>query len=310
MKKLAIAIDLGATNLRVALVSQQGKILKKIQTHTPKKSKSNKIIAETIISLAKSILQKQNKKNIIGIGISAAGPIDPKRGELINPPNIPFKRVPVVAPLKKQFKIPTFFCNDCSTAVWGEKHFGAGKKYQNIVYITISSGIGGGVISDNHLLFGRAGNVAEIGHFIVDTKYNFPCGCKKGVGHWEGYCSGNNLPRFFKYWLKYQKIKKKYSIKTAKEIFDLAKRKDKIILKFLKEINKINAKGVSNVIVAYDPEIIIFGGAVVLNNREIIIQGIKKYVDKFLPTPKIVVTPLKDDVTLFGAASLVFWPPK
>lgn len=308
MKKLAIAIDLGATNLRAALISNKGEILKKVQTKTPKTGRSNKIIAEKIIFLVENLISKV--KNIKGIGISAAGPINPKRGELYNPPNIPFKRIPIVTPLRKKFSLPTFLYNDCSAAVWGERHFGTGKSYQNIVYITISSGIGGGVVLDNHLLSGRAGNVAEIGHFIVDTKYNFPCGCKKGVGHWEGYCSGNNMPRFFQYWLKWHKVKKEYSIKKTKDIFDLAKHQDKYVLRFLDEINKINARGVSNVIVAYDPEIIILGGAVVLNNRKIIIRGIKKYVDKFLPTPKIVVTPLKEDVSLLGAAALVFWPPR
>jgi len=310
MKNLAIAVDLGATNLRVALISNKGKILKKVQTKTPKTGKSNKIIAREIIELIKILLKEDYKKRIKGIGISAAGPIDFKKGELIHPPNIPFKRVPVIKPLKKEFLFPVFLYNDCSSAVWGEKHFGAAKIYKNIVYITISSGIGGGVIVDNHLLFGRSGNAAEIGHFIVDTKYNFPCGCKKGTGHWEGYSSGNNLPRFFNYWLKFHKINKVYSIKKAKDIFDLARNSDKIVLKFLEEIGQINGRGVSNVIVAYDPEIIILGGAVVLNNRKIILSYLKNNIDKFLPLPKIIVTPLQEDVSLFGAAALVFWPPK
>jgi len=163
---------------------------------------------------------------------------------------------------------------------------------------------------DNHLLRGQNYNAAEIGRFIVDTKYNLLCGCKKGYGHWEGYCSGNNMPRFFKYWLKSNRIKKKYPVKTAKDIFDLAKKADKIILKFLEEVGQINARGISNVIIAYDPKIIIIGGAVFLNNKKFILPHIKKNIDKYLVPPKIIATPLKENTCLLGAAALVFYLPQ
>ncbi|MCD5396311.1 MAG: ROK family protein [Candidatus Pacebacteria bacterium] len=317
MKEVAIAIDLGATNLRVALISKKGKIIQKIKIKTPKEGKSGKVITNKLITLAQKIIQfaKQHNYKIPGIGISSIGPLDYKKGEIVNSPNIPFKKVPIIQPLKRKFKLPVYLFNDCTSAVWGEKHFGKGKKFKNIIYITISSGIGGGAIVDNHLLFGREGNAVEIGHFKIDTKYNLLCGCKKGRGHWEGYCSGNNMPRFFKFWLKSQglnfsnlnfSIKK---IKTSKEIFELARKREKIVLKFLKEVGKLNAAGINNVMVAYDPEIIILGGSIVLYNKEFILPYFKPYFEKYLPLPKIIITPLKEDVVLFGSASLVFWPP-
>ena len=309
MKKATIAIDLGATNLRVALISKRGKCFKKIQSKTPKKGVSPQIIVAEIIRLIQIILQ-DTKANLKGACVSVAGPVDYQKGEVVNPPNIPFKRIPIVKPLSKFLKLPVLLYNDCNAAVWGEKHFGVGKKFKNIVYITISSGIGGGAIVDGHLLLGKSGSAAEIGHFKIDTKYNFPCGCKKGKGHWEGYCSGNNLPHFFKFWLKTNKINfSTKNIKTSKDIFDLARRKEKIVLKFLEEIGRLNAAGINNVIVAYDPEIIVLGGSVVLYNKEFILPYFKKYIERFLKVPKITITPLKEDVVLFGAASLVFWPP-
>lgn len=307
-KDLAIAIDLGASNLRVAIISKTGKIFKYLRTKTPKTGSSGMIVTKTLIALVNALLKDQSKKQIAGIGISSIGPLNYKLGKILDSPNIPFKEIPLIKPLKKYFSLPIYLSNDCTAAVWGEKHFGTGKKYRNLVYVTISSGIGGGAIVDNHLLCGHSHNAVEVGHFIVDTQYNLLCSCKKGHGHWEAYCSGNNLPRFFKYWLRYNKIRKKCSVKKAKDIFDLAKTEDKIVLKFLEQVGQINAKGISNVIAAYNPEIITLGGSVVLNNEKFILPYIKKNIDKYFAPPKIIATPLKEDITLFGAAGMVFYP--
>jgi glucokinase len=257
--------------------------------------------------LINSILESYDKKRILGIGVAVPSPIDSKNGEMINPPNLPYKKVAIVKPLKKYFSIPVFLSNDCSAAVLAEKYFGAGKKSSNFIYLTISSGIGAGIIADNHLLSGHNNNAGEIGHFIVDTIYNLSCQCQKGYGHWEAYCSGNNMPIFLKTWLKSEKIKNIYAVKTSKDIFNLAKNKDKNILNFLKQIGKINARGISNIIVAYNPEKIIMAGSVVLNNPSLIIPEIKKNIDKFLSPPKIAISPLKENACLLGAATLVFF---
>jgi len=286
-KDLAIAIYLGASNLRVSLISKKGKFLKYLKTKTPQKGNSGIVITKKIISLIESLLDDKSKKEIARIGINSIGPLDYESQKVLDSPNIPFKNIPLAKPLKEYFNLPVYLSNDCSSAVWGEKIFGTGEEYKNLVYITISSGIGTGAIVDNHLLGGHNHNAAEVGHFIVDTKYNLLCGCKKGYGHWESYCSGNNLPHFFKYWLKFNKIKRKYPINTSSDIFALAGKADKIVLKFVEEIGQINARGISNVIVAYNPEI-----------------------DKYLAPPKIIITPLKENVTLLGAAALVFCPPK
>jgi len=306
-KDLAIAIDLGATNLRAGIISKNGKILKQLKTQTPKIKNQPTLLSETIIVLINSLLENYDKKRILGIGVVVPSPIDSKNGEMVNPPNLPYKKVPIVKPLEKYFSIPVALANDCNAAVRAEKYFGAGKKSKNFVYLTISSGIGAGIIADNHQLAGYNESAGEVGHFIVDTEYDLNCSCGKGSGHWEAYCSGSDMPIFFKIWLKSKKIKNKYAVKTSKDIFDLAAIKDKNILNFLKQIGKINARGVSNIIVAYNPEIIIMSGAVVLNNHNLIIPEIKKNVDKFLTLPKIIISPLKENACLIGAASLVFF---
>jgi len=307
----AIAIDIGASYLRGAIISRKGKIQKYLKIETPQRGHSGKIVTDSVIVLINALLEDFPEEKIKGIGIASIGPIN-RKGEIIQAPNLPFKKVLVKEPLENYFSLPVIMHNDCAAGAWGEKVFGWGKKCKNFVYITLSSGIGGGAVINNRLLIGR-GNASEIGHFNVNSRHNFPCSCKKGKSHWEAYCSGKNLPRFFKYWLRVNKIKRDLPAKTVESIIDGAsKSKDKNLTDFMKEISRINGLGVSNVIAAYDPEMIIFGGGMVLNrkNQKLFLSNIKKNIDEYMDPVKVKVTRLGDQVTLYGAAALVFYPPE
>ena len=305
-QKIAVAVDLGASNLRVALVSVDGTIVEKARTQTSREGTSGSVITRQIIELIRSLLQKNKTKRPKGIGISSIGPLNYKRGGPENSPNIPFSFVPLVQPLEKEFSAPVLLLNDCNAAVLGEKYFGAGKNVQNLAYVTISTGIGGGAIVNGKLLLGKGGNAAEVGHFFVDSHYNIPCTCQKGIGHWEGLASGRNIPRFFEAWLKEKNKIAPFEVTEAKDIFEAAKKEDAAALEFLDELAKVNARAISNIIVGYDPELITLGGSVVLHNSKVILDGIKKYADHFLAIPRIIITPLKEDVTLLGATAAVF----
>lgn len=306
MKNLAIAIDFGASNIRVALVSPEGKILAKKKEPTIKEGASCTIITKQITRLVRSLLEENKVKKVKGIGISSVGPLNYKKGGPENSPNIPFSFVPLVQPLQKEFSVPVLLYNDGNAAALGEKQFGSGKNIQNLVYITISTGIGGGAIVDGNLLLGKSGNAAEVGHFIVDTSYSIPCTCQKGIGHWEGLASGRNIPRFFEAWLQQEKKTASFEAKSAKDIFEAAKKGEAIALEFIEELSKVNGRAISNVVAAYDPDLITLGGSVALNNSKIIVDGIVKYTDHFLKSPKIFATKLGEDITLLGAAASVF----
>lgn len=308
-QKLAIAVDLGATNVRVALVSQEGKILKKIRETTTKQGRNGIVITNQIIRMIQEICRDIHQKRLAGISISSIGPLDYEKGGPVRSPSIPFGFVPLVKPLEKTCSLPVHLLNDAKAAALGEKYFGAGKNVKNLVYITISTGIGGGAIVDGHLLLGKGGNAAEIGHMIIDTTYNFPCGCGKGVGHWEGYASGKNIPQFFQFWLKKTDKKVAIQFQEAKDIFTQARRKNRLALEFLGELSKINARAISNIIVAYDPELITIGGSVALNNPKFILDGINKYVDHCLKPPKTQITKLGDDISLLGVTATIFSTP-
>lgn len=311
--KKAITVDLGASRLRVAFVDKSGKISHRAEEPTKKDDNSGLIISYQITNLVNKLIKKDSDpKNTKGIGLSVPGPVDTTLGEIINSPNIPYAKIPVLGPLKKAFHYPISFLNDCDAGVLGEKYFGCGKNHKNIVYITFSSGIGGGAIVNNHLVLGKSGNASQVGHFTVDTFYDFPCSCKKGSGHWEGYASGQNIPRFFSFWLKKEKKSiPKFDYSSAKNIFEAARKKEKIAKEFIEKLRFINGKGLSNTIIAYEPEVLSISGSVALHNQEFFIKNADKYIDKYLTLPRICISPLGEDSPLLGAAvPILFCPPE
>jgi glucokinase len=297
-----IAVDLGGTNVRVALVSETGGIIKKVVARTKTEGRSPLLIADDIAEKIRQLMTPEELKKIRGIGISSAGPLDLSKGVLLNPPNINFPSVPLVQPIQESLGLPVYLINDCRAGVLGEICFGAGKGSENVVYITISTGVGGGAVINGRLLLGRDGNASEIGHFCVDTRYGIRCGCGN-YGHWEGYASGKNIPRFFQRWCELEAHNDvSFDCTTSESIFAAAKNHDPLAMQFIEELGKINGRGISNVLVAYNPEIIILDGAVVQHNQDYIVPYLKKNIELYLTVPEIRVSALEGLAPLLGAS--------
>ena len=298
-----IAVDLGGTNVRVALVSEfTGEIKKKIAARTKTEGSSQFVIADDITEKIRQLTTPKELKKIRGIGISSAGPIDLHKGILLNSPNISFPSVPLVKPIQESLGLPVHLINDCRAGVLGETCFGAGKGCENVVYITISTGIGGGAVINGKLLLGRDGNASEIGHFCVDTRYKIRCGCGN-YGHWEGYASGRKIPEFFRLWCDSEAHKGvTLDCSTSESIFSAAKNQDPLALRFLEALGTINGRGISNVLVAYNPELIILDGAVVQYNQNYIVPYLKKNIEHYLTVPEIRVSTLDGLAPLLGAS--------
>ena len=322
-RKIAVGVDLGGTNIRVALGDDEGRILAKISERT-EKTKGPEGISEQIARIIRCLEKKEAKTGeIIGIGIGSAGPLDLKRGGLMKPTNIPYDFIPLVEPLEDIFHLPTYLLNDCSTAVMGEKFFGAGKNHENLAYITLSTGIGGGIYVDGHLLIGKDGNATEVGHFTIDYEGKLLCGCGKR-GHWEAYCSGNGIPNYVRLLLsqgRFEGVKDSLLMRrisgdldrlTAKILYDCAKAGDPLALELVDKIGILNSVGFACVVDAYDPSLITVGGSISLRNESLIIDPIRRGVKEHARNrvPEIKITPLGDDVVLYGALAMVFYPIK
>jgi len=320
LKEYVLAIDLGATYLRLALATMQGKIVSKVKEYVVKEG-DEYAIAQQIIATYKKLIEKLGSVRIVKVAIGSIGPLDIRKGIIVNPPNLPFKKVELKAPLEEFFETEVIVLNDAVSAVWGEKHFGLGRNVENLVYITLSTGIGVGVIVNGKLLLGKDGNAHEMGHSVINYESSLICGCGR-LGHWEAYASGRNIPRFvrmlcknkFNELLRESILREKIlsNTLTSKDLFDAAKVGDKLALLVIDELGKINAAGFANVINAYDPELITVGGAIALNNpRELVIDPILKYIDHYAVNkiPRIEITKLGDDIVLYGAVAIAIYRP-
>ena len=313
-----LAVDLGATNIRVALGTRDGKLVSKVKEKTIRHG-DEYAIANQIVRIINTYFPYAVKHSL-GLGVGSIGPLDLEKGRIVNPVNLPFKTVELREPLEEKLGLEVRILNDAVAAVWGEKVFGAGKNVKNIVYVTLSTGIGAGIIVDNHLLIGKDGNAHEVGHIVVDFNGTMRCGCGK-LGHWEAYASGRNIPKYVSYLVrsKFSQLLETSSLRkylekkelTAEILFKEARKGDSLALEIVEEIGKINAAGFASIINAYDPELITIGGAIALNNSEIVLKYLTKYLDFYVLNrkPEIKITPLGEDIVLYGALALVIRPP-
>jgi glucokinase len=310
----AVGVDLGGTNLRIAVGDAEGRILRRVQEPTERRYGPTGVAAQ-IIRLIRSL--RLDFAAVQGIGIGSLGPLDVRRGVIVVAPNLPFDDIPLTAPLSRAFDVPVRLLNDCSAAVLGEQRYGAGRGVDNLAYVTLSSGIGCGAIVDGRLLLGKDGNAAEMGHVVVDQSGRLRCGCGKR-GHWEAYCSGNNIPSYVRLWIREHGAEAAYAASRlaatgagdldAKRVFAAARAGDALSRRIVEDLGRLNAIGVATVLSAYDPALVTLGGSVTLGNPALVLDPITRYVAEYSVNrvPRIRVTPLGHDVVLYGALAMPF----
>ncbi len=259
--------------------------------------------------------------DIVAVGIGTIGPLDIRRGVVVNTPNLPLRTFPLKQPLEEKLGVPVYVINDAEAAAWGEKIFGAGKDLENLVYLTISTGIGAGVIVDGRLILGKDGNAHEVGHMVIDATDGLPCKCG-GRGHWEAYASGSNIPRYAA-WLARRKSPTQFGDSKAyllalqgkldaPTLYKLAREHDRFAEYMVHKLNKIHAAGIANIANAYDPEIITIGGSVFLYNIDLMLNEIVELAreNMIVKPPEIKPTPLGFDAGLYGAVAIALKPPE
>ncbi len=255
---LTLAVDIGGTHIRVAAFEAD--------SITPAAHTRTKSLAKTpgvYDRLVKAIESVWQEGNIAAIGIASPGPLDPHRGVILDTPNIPeWKNFPVAPKLSEHFGVPVFLDNDANLAGLGEWQYGAGVGHHDLVYITISTGIGGGVISHDQLLQGFHGMGAELGHMIIDPN-GPPCGCGHN-GHVESFSSG---PAIARYVTEQLKAGQKSSLQadpglSAVQIASAALEGDPLAISAFERAGHYLGIGVANYLAIFDPSILIFGGGV------------------------------------------------
>ncbi|MBC8161853.1 MAG: ROK family protein, partial [Roseiflexaceae bacterium] len=180
-----IGVDLGGTQLRAGLATPDGQVLHEIRVATLANDGPAAVIGQIVGLVAQVQDYLPAGGALAGIGIGSPGPIDPFQGIVFNQPNmLGWKDVPLREILEAQTGLPVELGNDANAAALGEWLYGGGKGTRNMVYVTISTGIGGGVICDNRLLLGHKGAATEVGHHIIDWQTR---------QSWEDLASGPGL---------------------------------------------------------------------------------------------------------------------
>lgn len=176
MNEYSIGVDLGGTNLRAAAVDRDGKILAKISVDTNFEGGRDAVIGD-IVDSVNQLKREYSTQRLAGVGIGVPGFILLKKGFITNSNNLPYlENYPVRDAIEKKLGTPIILENDANAAALGEKWMGAGRGVEDLVLLTLGTGVGGGIIMDGRVLHGMDGMAAELGHLTVDP-FGPPCGC-------------------------------------------------------------------------------------------------------------------------------------
>ena len=312
---VSIAIDLGGTKMRVAVIDKAGTLLQREEEPTLAHQGREQTV-ERLTQIITRLMASTRGMEVIGIGASLAGPVDPDTATMYSPPNLPgwdgFSLKPV---LEEAFGVPVWAVNDATLGAVGEHAYGIGRGVANLVYVTVSTGIGGGIIADGKPLLGARGFAAEIGHMSIDR--NGPL-CKCGnVGCLETLASGTAIANLALERLGrgeesiLQEMAKGDLAKVdAKAVMEAAAQGDSLAVALVNQFARDLGLGLVILMHIFDPQMIILGGGVSQSYhsyspaldaaiRSNVMAHLREHIN-------IVTSVLGDNASLLGAAHLAF----
>lgn len=306
-KKYVVGVDLGGTKIYTALVDLEGNIIKEKTVETLAHEGEQAVMGR-IVDTINYVIDGTDKNLIKSIGIGSPGPLDVKNGIIIENSNLPFKNFAIVKTIKETYDLPTYLDNDANVATLGEFMFGAGKGTENMVFITASTGIGGGAVLNGKLFRGSTGNALEVGHMTVATE-GPRCGCGN-LGCAEALGSGTAIGKRAKEAVLSNVVTslKNYENVTAKEVFKEAANGDRVAKNILNTSLTYLGIAVANTITNFDPEKVVVGGGVV-NGGDIVLETIRNVVEErcmaaFVENCTIEKAVLGGKAGVLGAAAL------
>lgn len=297
----SIGVDIGGTKIAIAIVAETGEIKDQVILNTNTKITSHEMIDQINLEIDQLLQKNEFSVDFIqGIGIGSPGPIDVHKGEITNPPNLPWKHVPIVELVKNHFHLPVKLENDANAATLAEQWIGAGVNYHNFAYLTVSTGIGAGIISEGHLLTGMSGNAGEIGHTVIDPAFG-RCRCGQ-MGCLEVIASGTAIAR--------NGSKIMGESLTTKNVFELYHNGQSEIVELIDQVMERLGAGCVSLINTLDIEAIIIGGGV-SRIGNLLFDTLQKYINQHAFNPKgkqtkIIPAKLKQNPGVIGAAAMCF----
>jgi glucokinase len=310
MDDVLAGIDIGGTKIAIAIADSGGTI----RTHRRIPTRPDlgpDVALETICLTIEEILKEQDLR-LLSIGVGCPGPLNIDKGLVLSPANLrSWNRFPIVGKLYEHFRVDIAFDNDANAAALGEHKYGAGKGFSNLLYVTVSTGIGGGIILNGEIYHGVENGAGEVGHTIVQPD-GIRCNCGS-IGCLETICSGVHIARRIEERLADGKPSLLRELSdgsppTAKTLIEAVRHKDEIACELWDETCRFLAIGLGNAITILAPQIVIIGGGIAAAN-ELLLDPLRELVPTFVsmvPAEYINIVPasLGQDSGLCGAIAL------
>jgi len=314
MSEMFVGIDLGGTNIKIGLFDSELKLISKTSVAT-KVDMGPEVVIDKMAQTAKKLLVEVglSLQDIVAVGIGTPGPAKYSEGIIIKSTNMPtFKNVPICRMLKERLGAPVVFDNDANVACWGEYAVGAGKGVKDMVFFTLGTGIGGGIISNGELVHGCDENGAELGHMVI-----YPDGRKCNCGQRgcvEAYASADSTARRAREAIEagaessLKKVLEEKGQITSKDVYEHLAAGDKLA----KEITDGTAKALAitciNMLHTTEPKRIVFAGGMIAAG-DVLLNRIKDFFNEHIWTLKaetveICFATLGEDAGIIGAAAL------
>ena len=308
-----IGIDLGGTNTAVGLVNEEGRIIAKTETPTLASRPYQELIKD-MAACAKKVMEeaKITEDELHSIGVGIPGVAD-KDGMVIFCTNLGWRNVPLRAELQQYINKPVYMDNDATVAGWAEYQAGVSRGTDSSVFMTLGTGLGGGIVMNGKIWAGAHGAGSELGHLVIEVD-GVPCTCgKRGCA--ERYCSATAIIRMAREacadapnCLIMRAVEGDMDKINAKVVFDAAKEGDSVAMQVFNRFVKYLAIAINNVISFIDPDMIILGGGV-SRAGDFLLDAVKAALPEYLfyPTlkqPELRIASLGNDAGIIGAALL------
>ncbi len=311
----ALAVDLGGTELRAAVVDEAGRTVAFASTETDSTGGPEAVIAQ-ILALTTRVRAEAGGAAPVGMGVAAPGPLDPATGVVLAPPTLRgWQNVPLAALLGERLALPVRIENDANAAALGEWRFGAGRGTRSMVFVTVSTGIGGGVIADGRLLHGHRGLAAEIGHMTIALGSDRAL-FGGAAGAWEAVASATALGHEAERRARGPNGARLRALAaggalTARHVVAAAREDDGLARALIDEEAHLLGVGIVNLLHLYAPERVIVGGGLGAA-LDLMQGGIEATVRARALAPHrdvpVVAAALGRQAGLVGAACLILGP--
>jgi glucokinase len=311
-----LAVDLGGSKIIAALISPQGEVINREYVATLADEGPQAVLHRMLASI-ENLLSGANvpRSSLSTIAVAAAGTINSEEGVVTDSPNLPgWRNVPLKEMVERETALETFLINDASAAALGEHHFGVGRGIDNLIYITVSTGIGGGIIIDGKLYLGASGSAGEIGHMTIDT--NGPrCNCGS-IGCLEVLASGRAMAREAQLSVTrgaksiINELAEGESCNiSAQTISAAAQRGDALAVEIVSKAATYLGIGMVNLVNIFNPEMIIVGGGVAKMGDMLLDPARQVVAERAFQLPaqavRIVPSQLGDNAAVLGGAAFL-----